>query len=555
MPGSLLRLGTLWWRLPGPDRFLQKVVAAANKPSGVVGLLLPKPEPEGWLEAVRERLDEQASSQPVLVDASAGLRGRSPVRILAAAAGLETSGLRVIQQFVDEPALADAVFIVHGAPAGDWRDWSLFLRTFRGDRARAEQAGAPTILFAIDPAVPPGDAKAALGAIPLRWSGVMSRLDTRLFVEAVGGRVDDDLVGRVAMETTVELAGWERSMAEALTRLPIREQLEPLAFLAEPSKSFAGLTPSWGNGLVDWWDGQPHVSSLALVAAGDRTTLNARLWSARVRVVFPFLNTVRMAFAARYADALRARLPVIKTYNDRQFVYDDPYRLEIFDLKSLLEQTISHEESLLLDDCLKLRRAMAHADPGEAFRIERVSERWERLEPDFPAASTGWDWPRCGQSMVVLVGPSCAGKSTYAQANYDQADIVSSDAIRQEIFGSLEAAGDQAPVFERLRVEVRTRLASGRRVVVDATHIKAADRLATARLMPADLPVEYVVLDRPHNEKLATAGWRACRPGLLESHAATFQANLNEILAGDGLPNVKVTALLPAPEMQDADAA
>ena len=144
-----LRLGTSWWRLPGPDRFLQRVTDAANKASGVVGLLLPKPEPLGWLEAVRERLDEQASSQPILVDASTGLRGRSPVRVLAAAAGLETSGLRVIQQFLDEPALTDANFIVHGVPSEDWRDWSLFLRTFRAERSRIENAGAPTILFAV----------------------------------------------------------------------------------------------------------------------------------------------------------------------------------------------------------------------------------------------------------------------------------------------------------------------------------------------------------------------------------------------------------------------
>ena len=545
MAENILRLGRSWWGLPGPDRFLQRVADAANKPAGVVGLLLPRPEPEGWLEAVRERLDEQASSRPIVVDASAGLRGRSPVRLLATAAGLETSGLRVIEQFLDEPALADAVLIVHGAPAADWRDWSLFLRAFRADRLRLDLPGAPTILFAIPPSVPPGDARAALGSAPLRWSGMVSRLDTRLFIEAIAGLPDDSLVGRVATETVIELAGWDRPLAVAMTRLPMEKRLEPLGELATHAASYTGLTPNWANGLVDLWDGQPHVHSLVLLAAGDRTTLNARLWSARVRAVFPFLNTVRMAFAARYEDALRARLPITKTYHDRHYVYDDPYRLEIFDLKSLLEQIISQEESLLLDDCLRLRRAMAHADPGDAYRIVRVSERWERLEADFPAASTGWDWPRCGQSMVVLVGPSCAGKSTYAQANYDQADIISSDVIRHEIFGSLEAAGDQAPVFERLRAEVRARLASGHRVVVDATHIKVADRLATARLMPADLPVEYVVLDRPLADKVATAGWRVTRPGLLETHAETFRSNLGQIMAGDGLPNVTVTALLP----------
>lgn len=538
MPG---READSWWSLPGPARFLERAVAAANAEPGVVGLSLPRPAPLHWREAVTQRVDEQASSLPISVDAGSGLRGRSPVRVLAAAAGLETSGLRLISQFLDQPALADAVFIVHGALTVDWRQWSLFLRALRADRSRTDRAGAPTILFAIPPAIPPDEVRATFGGPPLRWMGVLSRLDTRLYAERIAGRRDDDLLGRVAMETVVEFAGWDRAMAEALTRLPLEDQLNPVPFLVEHAAALDGQTPCWENGLVDMWDGQPHVSTLALVAKRDEVAINARLWSARVRAVFPFLNTVRLAYVARYEALLRAALPIVKTYNDRQHVYDDPSRLELYDLKTVLEPSISRDEVLMLDDCLRLRRAMAHADPGDAYRIVRASERWERLEPDFPAASTGWDWPRCGQSMVVMVGPSGAGKSTYAQAHYDQLEIVSSDAIREEIFGRFDAQGDQAPVFERLRAEVRSRLAAGRRVVVDATHIKAADRLATARLAPADIPVEYVVLDRARDEKLATAGWRAGRPGLLEGHAATFEANLDAILASDGLPNVSVT--------------
>jgi hypothetical protein len=109
-------------------------------------------------------------------------------------------------------------------------------------------------------------------------------------------------------------------------------------------------------------------------------------------------------------------------------------------------------------------------------------------------------------------------------------------------------------VFERLRAEVRSRLASGRRVVVDATHIKVADRLATARLMPPDMPVEYVVLDRPHADKVATADG-AERPGLLESHSETFRENLEAILAGDGLANVTVKTLLPTERDLGSEAA
>ncbi len=530
-----------WWSLPGPCRFLDRLVGAANASFGVLGLSLPRPAPPGWLEAVTRRVDEQASSMPTAVDVSAGLRGRSPVRILAAAAGLETSGLRLIPQFVDEPALIDAVFLVHGVPASDWRQWSLFLRSFRAERQRTDRAGAPVILFDVPPSVPPDDVRATLDAAPLRWMGVLSRLDTRLFIERLAGRQDDDLTARVAMETTVELASWDRTMAEALTRLPLKEQLDPLPFLADYAASLRGQTPCWENGLVDLWDGQPHVSTLALLAAGDQVALRARLWSARVRAIFPFLNAVRLAYAIKYGVQLRAALPITKTYNERQQIYDDPFKLELFDIKAILESVLSSEETLLLGDCLSLRRAMAHSDPGGTFRIIRMSERWERLEPDFPTASVGWDWPRCGQSLVMMVGPSGAGKSTYAADHYDGAEIVSSDAIRGDLFGGLDVLGDQGPVFERLRADVRQRLAVGRRVVVDATHIKTADRLSTARLAPADIPVEYVVIDRLMDEKVATAGWRAQRPSLLTTHAATFAANREAVLAGDGLPNVTVT--------------
>ena len=184
---------------------------------------------------------------------------------------------------------------------------------------------------------------------------------------------------------------------------------------------------------------------------------------------------------------------------------------------------------------------MAHVDPAEPWLTARASEQWEAMEHDFPHAAAGWDWPRCGQGLVLMVGPSGAGKSTYAAQSYDPADIVSSDAIRVELFGSEQAQGDQGPVFDRVRAEVRHRLSSGRSSVVDATHLNASDRLANARIAPADIPVDHVVIDRAMDEKVATAGWRLDKPGLLENHAKAFAADLEAIMGRDGLGNVRVT--------------
>jgi hypothetical protein len=497
-----------WWDLPGPAAFLDRAAGGVHGPGGVLGLALPRPPPAGWLGAVLRRIDAQASSMPIAADASAGLRGRSPVRLLAAAAGLETAGLRLTAQFLAEASLADAV---------------------RSGRAGGGEAGGPTIVLDVPPSIPPDDVRAALGALPLRWMGVMSRLDTRLFTERLGGRQEGGLAARVAAETVVELAGWDRTAAEALSGLSLQERLDPTPHLAVLAAGHGGVTPCWENGLVDTWDGHPHVSSLALAAAGDVAALAARLWSARVRVVFPFLNTVRLAFAHKYEAPLRAALPITKAYNTRQQVYDDPYGLELFDIGGILGLALPPAERRLLDDCLRLRRAMAHADPGQAASIVRASELWERLEPDFPAATAGWDWPRCGQSVVVLAGPQDGGWTGHAGGRYDRGEIVSHGAIRAALSRpGAEAA--PAVVAARVRAEVRARLAAGRHVVVDAAPAGEAGLLAAARLVPADIPVEYA------DAGLADGDGRAAAEG----GAGAAEASLDGIMPAAGLAGVVI---------------
>jgi hypothetical protein len=384
-----------WWSLSGPSRFLDKVAAKTNQPCGIVGLSFPAPPPLGWLEALTQRLDENAPVPPVLVDASAGLRRRSPVSVLAAAAGLELSGLRLIAEFVGERALADLNFLVHGLAPADWRQWSLFLRSFRSERQRIAGAGGPSIVLTIPRGIPPDDIRATLGTVPIRWLGAVSRLDTRVYVDMIGANRGDDLISRVALETTVEFGGWDRDLTRALASLTVEQQLDPSVHLRDYAAAVSAETPCWENALVDMWDGEPHVVTYALMAAGAEKVLKARLWSARVRAVFPFLNAIRVAFVEKYYGRLMAELPLTKIFNDRPKTYDAPEDLEFYDLMQILRPYLQQDENMLLNDCLGLRRAMAHVDPGDTWRIIRASNLWEKLSDDFPAASIGWDWPRC----------------------------------------------------------------------------------------------------------------------------------------------------------------
>jgi alkanesulfonate monooxygenase SsuD/methylene tetrahydromethanopterin reductase-like flavin-dependent oxidoreductase (luciferase family)/predicted kinase len=99
-------------------------------------------------------------------------------------------------------------------------------------------------------------------------------------------------------------------------------------------------------------------------------------------------------------------------------------------------------------------------------------------------------------AVVVLVGASGSGKSTWALARYRAAEVVSSDALR-EVVGSgpadLDASVDSFDLLDRI-VAAR----AGRRltVVVDTLGLDAARRLAyLAVARAAGMPAVAVVLD------------------------------------------------------------
>lgn len=66
---------------------------------------------------------------------------------------------------------------------------------------------------------------------------------------------------------------------------------------------------------MEHWDGKTHIHTLSLLAVDDEVALKARLWDVRVRVVYPFINMIRMAFIAKYDLRLKAALPYTKAHS------------------------------------------------------------------------------------------------------------------------------------------------------------------------------------------------------------------------------------------------
>jgi protein phosphatase len=134
-------------------------------------------------------------------------------------------------------------------------------------------------------------------------------------------------------------------------------------------------------------------------------------------------------------------------------------------------------------------------------------------------------------SLVLLIGSTGAGKSTFARRLFRPTEIVSSDTCRGLVSddeNSLDATND---AFDLLHYWVAKRLKRGRLTVVDATNVRAEDRKAFVALARQYhcLPVA-IVLDVPESVAADRNRQRPDRAGLKPHVIANHRRLLRQSL-------------------------
>ncbi|CAL9562598.1 polynucleotide kinase-phosphatase [Streptomyces sp. enrichment culture] len=127
-----------------------------------------------------------------------------------------------------------------------------------------------------------------------------------------------------------------------------------------------------------------------------------------------------------------------------------------------------------------------------------------------PAAARARVLPVTDLSLVVLVGATGSGKSTFARRHFKPTEVVSSDFCRGLVSDDANDQSASRDAFDVLHYIAAKRLAAGRLTVVDATNVQAEARRRLVRLAREhDVLPMAIVLDVPEE---VCAARNAARP-------------------------------------------
>ncbi|MCP9943883.1 polynucleotide kinase-phosphatase [Streptomyces somaliensis] len=136
-------------------------------------------------------------------------------------------------------------------------------------------------------------------------------------------------------------------------------------------------------------------------------------------------------------------------------------------------------------------------------------------------------------SLVVLVGATGSGKSTFARRHFKPTEVLSSDFCRGLVSDDENDQGASRDAFDVLHYIAAKRLAAGRLTVVDATNVQPEARRQLVRLAREHdvLPVA-VVLDVPEGVCAARNAARPDRAGMPRHVVRRHRAELRRSLGG-----------------------
>lgn len=364
----------VWWRLPGPDGFLDQVVRCLR--NGVTAVVeVPRQGIPDVKDEIRRRAEDEGRWNLQELSEESVLSGpdRSVVQYLRRRfvpswpAGEVADGHRVLGADTLQRMLAVAEIQDPGSACL----WNGFLAEYGSYGRDLDSSTRPVFALIVRrpveldriPSVPLVDR--------LVWQGRISRLDMQyLASHMISRNGQSPLLQLVQISVVAELSGFDPVLAFVLSSLTLDQLLQPRETLLDFGRrgSFEDVQATWSDGGADHVDGRDLVHSAILAMRGDHDELNRRIWRGQVAAVFPHLETCRLSLVElgrRYLP----RMP-LETHSG---VVERADELEIGPLCHFLRQ--NQRAHYLLPRArllLEVRNHLAHRTPVAAPLLRRM---------------------------------------------------------------------------------------------------------------------------------------------------------------------------------------
>jgi len=133
-------------------------------------------------------------------------------------------------------------------------------------------------------------------------------------------------------------------------------------------------------------------------------------------------------------------------------------------------------------------------------------------------------------SLVLLIGASGSGKSTFAKKHFLPTEVLSSDFCRGLVSDDENSMAATNDAFDVLHAIAAKRLAAGKLTVIDATNVQPESRKPLAAFARRrDRPAVAIVLDLPEQVCLERDRVRSDRdvgPAVVRKHCQQLRASL-----------------------------
>lgn len=373
----------LWWQLPGPTRFLNRVEDELREGSSLMLMFPEHLQEDDQKTAVKERLQE------------ANLWDWEELHVRLEDPGEQTPAWLLYERFVpsaptdairngktlaEEEEFRGRIIWIHGMTLERWPAWKDLLQEY----TQACRSGRPLgrTLFCV---VLTGDLTASVprpaeGISVLKWEGVIGQLDMLLYVsnlleERAGW---SPLQKKLAASVLTAVAKWDRQAADRLALESITSIMSPTDILVELARERGWTTdlPSylqWSSGMKQQVEGRsvPHSAFLAL--CGQEAEINKRIWEGQLATLYPFLEESRQVLI----QSLRPKLTVpFRPYPDKDYEIRDVFELEIGHLYHQLRDRndVKNELKEAIYKMRGIRNSLAHLKTVQGHLLEAISD-------------------------------------------------------------------------------------------------------------------------------------------------------------------------------------